>query len=71
MLRGLLAHDEYSPEWSPDGEWLAFTAGAENDSRGTFDIWLMRPDGSRRQVINKSPNTEAWQKWRPGEHYCR
>lgn len=63
--------DEYTPEWSPDGNWIAFTAGVENDSRGTFDIWLMRPDGSSRQVLNKEPNTQGWHRWRPGEHYCR
>lgn len=63
--------DEYSPEWSPDGQWIAFTAGVGNDRLGTFDIWIMRPDGSRRQVLNKAPNTEGWQKWRPGSHYCR
>jgi TolB protein len=63
--------DEYSPEWSPDGGWIAFTAGVGNDSLGTFDIWIMRPDGSRRQVLSKTANTEGWQKWRPGDHYCR
>ena len=63
--------DEYSPEWSPDGRWIAFTAGVGNDSLGTFDVWIMRPDGSRRQVLNKAANTEGWQKWRPGDHHCR
>ncbi len=63
--------DEYDPEWSPDGNWIAFSAGIEHDGRGTFDLWLMRPDGSRRQVLNKTGNTEAWHEWRPGEHYCR
>jgi TolB protein len=61
----------YSPEWSPDGRWIAFTAGVGNDGLGTFDLWIMRPDGSRRQVLNKAANTEGWQKWRPGEHHCR
>jgi TolB protein len=63
--------DEYTPQWSPDGNWIAFTAGTGNDSLGTFDIWIMQPDGSRRQVLNKAPNTEGWQRWRPGEHHCR
>ncbi len=63
--------DEYSPEWSPDGAWLAFSAGVLDDSRGTFDLWLMRPDGSGRRVLNKAANTQAWHKWRPGPHYCR
>lgn len=63
--------DEYSPAWSPDGNWLAFTAGTENDSRGTFDLWLMLPDGSGRRVLSRAANTEAWPVWRPGESYCR
>ena len=65
------AIDEYSPEWSPDGAWIAFTAGTGNDGQGTFDIWLMRADGSKRRVLNPAPNTEGWQKWRPGDHTCR
>lgn len=63
--------DEYSPEWSPDGRWIAFTAGVGHDGLGTFDLWIMRPDGSRRQLLNNAPNTEAWHKWRPGAHRCR
>jgi Tol biopolymer transport system component len=30
-----------SPEWSPDGEWIAFTDG-ENEA----DLWVVRPDGT-------------------------
>ena len=30
-----------SPEWSPDGEWIAFTDG-ENQA----DVWVVRPDGT-------------------------
>ena len=31
----------FSPERSPDGEWLAFTDG-ENEA----DVWVVRPDGT-------------------------
>jgi Tol biopolymer transport system component len=31
----------FSPEWSPDGEWIAFTDG-ENEA----DVWVVRPDGT-------------------------
>ena len=29
------------PQWSPDGEWIAFTDG-ENEA----DVWVVRPDGT-------------------------
>ena len=31
---------EYSPRWSPDGEWIAFQA----DYEGSFDIWVIRSE---------------------------
>lgn len=62
--------DEYTPRWSPDCEWLAFTAGTGNDSLGTFDLWLMRPDGGARFLLNGAANTEAWHRWRP-VYRCR
>ena len=59
--------DEYSPAWSPDGKWLAFTAGSGLDGRGRFDLWLMRPDGKERRIISKAPNTQMEPAWRPTE----
>ena len=63
--------DEYSPSWSPDGKWIAFTAGTGSDGQGTFDLWLIRPDGSERQLISAAGNTQMSPQWRTGDHYLR
>ncbi|MDX1429872.1 MAG: hypothetical protein R3282_06275 [Rhodothermales bacterium] len=63
--------DEYSPVWSPDGNWIAFASGTEHDGRGTFDLWLMRPDGSDRRAIALLENTQMEPAWRLGDHLCR
>jgi hypothetical protein len=36
-----------APEWSPDGEWIAFLT----DRRGKWEVWVMRPDGSEEQPM--------------------
>jgi TolB protein len=63
--------DEYSPAWSPEGQWIVCTAGTEHDGRGTFDLWLMRSDGTGRHLISSAPNTQMSPRWRTGDHYCR
>jgi Tol biopolymer transport system component len=37
-----------SPEWSPDGEWIAFTDG-ENEA----DLWVVRSDGTDLRQLTK------------------
>lgn len=63
--------DEYSPAWSPDGRWIAYTAGTLSDNLGTFDLWLVRADGTERRLVSAARNTEAWPTWREGDDACR
>ena len=63
--------DEYSPAWSPDGNWIVFTAGTGHDGLGTFDLWLMRPDGSDRRLVSSAGNTQMSPQWRTGDELIR
>ena len=47
-LGGLLQPDR-TPAWSPDGEWIAFTAYRE----GGPAIWVMREDGSEPRAVTE------------------
>jgi WD40-like Beta Propeller Repeat len=40
-LEPLGVSSAFSPEWSPDGDWIAFT-----DGEGPHDLWVVRPDGT-------------------------
>lgn len=61
--------DEYSPDWSPDGKWLVYTAGTGYDGQGTFDLWLIRPDGTDARIVSKAANTQMSPRWRPVKQF--
>ena len=44
------------PEWSPDGEWIAWTPIHEGDS----ELWIMRADGSAARKLVENGQTPAW-----------
>jgi TolB protein len=51
---------DWGPDWSPDGEWIAWNTASEAGSG--FDLGLIRPDGTARRVIKPGEFVEypAW-----------
>jgi Tol biopolymer transport system component len=48
-------HRQRGSEWAPDGERLVF----QSDRNGRYDLWSIRPDGSRLAVLATSPGPAA------------
>ncbi|RDW56763.1 uncharacterized protein DSM5745_11595 [Aspergillus mulundensis] len=47
---------EYHASFSPDGQWITFTAERSGD--GNSDIYRVRPDGSDLQLLLSTPSME-------------
>jgi Tol biopolymer transport system component len=48
------------PEWSPDGEWIAFGIESAEDASGS-GLFLVRPDGSDLHRLTAFAQASAWQ----------
>ncbi len=51
-----------APSWSPDGEYILFTAmeGTDPTSRHNEDIWFMRYDGSGKQQLTTNGSADRF-----------
>ncbi len=50
--------DETAPDWAPNGKWIAYVRNGA--------IWKMRPDGTHRTPVVKTPTSVAWSpSWSP------
>lgn len=53
--------DEWDPEWSPDGQWLAFLQG--DFSGNTSDVFVIRWDGQRMRRLTSTTAYESNPSW--------
>jgi Tol biopolymer transport system component len=54
----------FGPDWSPDGEWIAFSRAAD----GPFaDIYISRPDGGDQRQVTDTADNEITLDWGAGD----
>ena len=53
--------DEHGPCWSPDGKWIAYYSNRD----GSWDIFLISADGTRKTNLTMSPAIEMGPAWQP------
>ncbi|CAO2821736.1 unnamed protein product [Amaranthus hypochondriacus] len=50
--------------WSPDGEWIAFASDRENPGGGSFEVFMIHPNGTGlRKVIQSGVGGRANHPW--------
>lgn len=54
-------YTDSAPEWSPDGQWLAFVS----DRAGSSNIYLMRPDGADLRPVLLTASADHDPTWSP------
>ena len=59
------------PQFSPDGEWVAFTASRldRKTDKDDSDIWMASWDGTRRLRMTSSPASEHTPRFSPDGRY--
>lgn len=55
--------EDYSPFWSPDGKWLAFTRG---DSKN-YDVWIINLETKIKTRLTTHPRRDESPVWQAGQ----
>jgi len=60
-------HDVHGPQFSPDGDWIAYAVGSVNLDRNeeNSDIWMVSWDGSKHLQLTFSSESESAPRWSP------
>ena len=62
--------DDMMPDFSPDGEWIAFTSNRS----GNWDVYIMPSTGGQAKLITTDPEHEIHPSWSPDGRrlvYCK
>jgi TolB protein len=60
VTAGKLSHEEW-PDWSPDGDSIAFSSTRD----GNQEIYVVRPDGKELRRLTQDPAIDAHPAWSP------
>lgn len=57
--------DALNPQWSADGEWIAYCCnqGVDSKKRPNFDIWVMTADGSKKTQLTTNGSWDDHPCW--------
>ncbi len=68
QLTANMDYDVVDPRWSPDGAWIGFASdeGLDSERRHNFDIWVVRPDGTRKTQLTTNGSRDDSPCWDHG-----
>lgn len=53
--------EDYSPSWSPDGKWIAYTSGNSKN----YDVWLIHIETLIKTRLTTQPKRDESPVWKP------
>ena len=55
----------YYPDWSKDGNWIAFSVSPQHHDGEDWDLAIAAPDGSKYQRLTTGPGNDRLPDWKP------
>jgi TolB protein len=53
--------EDYSPNWSPDGKWIAYSSGTSKQ----YDVWVINVKTKKKIRITTEPKRNETPVWKP------